>query len=416
MEKALTKEGYKVISAADGMDAVQLLQTKRPDLAIVDMNMPHLSGLDVIKMTRNFDKKIPFIMVSALMKTDVKEQLRLYGVRQTFKKPVDINDLCEKIKQLLQPTTTVLVADDDDAVRMMFCEFLRDEGYNVISAEDGYHAIRDILYNKIDLVFLDLNMPGLDGIEVLRTMRKNEETTKVIVISAYGDDKTREDLKKFDISDFIDKPVELETIRRKTYQTLGSHKLYTNEQNIIIELWGNISNLSLFKFQTIDQLELNKNIIIDLQHTSSLSRDIINLFPRIYAVSKAVKRSVVLIGADAFLKEIFSGDEIYLKFPRFANRNTALKSMSITIEQKSGYEQKKTASTSSAEMPPDNEQTVSPDQNKYVLINHLKVGMQVAESLYNEDGSIILKKGTILTPLIIRKLKNTDIKELPIKE
>jgi CheY-like chemotaxis protein len=83
--------------------------------------------------------------------------------------------------------TSVLVVDDDEAIRDVIAEVLRDEGYNVISAENGAEALREIKREPHpDLVLLDLMMPVMSGWEVLELLQANEELSRipVVVVSA----------------------------------------------------------------------------------------------------------------------------------------------------------------------------------------------------------------------------------------
>jgi DNA-binding response OmpR family regulator len=83
---------------------------------------------------------------------------------------------------------TVLIVEDNEDLLNSYEETLNREGYNTFKALDGYQALDTMVKNvgSIDLVLLDLMMPGVDGLEVLRTMRDNEEkygTVPVVILS-----------------------------------------------------------------------------------------------------------------------------------------------------------------------------------------------------------------------------------------
>jgi DNA-binding response OmpR family regulator len=83
---------------------------------------------------------------------------------------------------------TVLIVEDNEDLLNSYEETLNREGYNTFKALDGYQALDTMAKNvgSIDLVLLDLMMPGVDGLEVLRTMRDNEEkygTVPVVILS-----------------------------------------------------------------------------------------------------------------------------------------------------------------------------------------------------------------------------------------
>jgi DNA-binding response OmpR family regulator len=83
---------------------------------------------------------------------------------------------------------TVLIVEDNEDLLNSYEETLNREGYNTFKALDGYQALDTMVKNvgSIDLVLLDLMMPGVDGLEVLRTMRDNEEkygTVPVVILT-----------------------------------------------------------------------------------------------------------------------------------------------------------------------------------------------------------------------------------------
>ena len=99
----------------------------------------------------------------------------------------------------------ILIVDDELGVRESLKMILMP-GYQVHTAVDGEEALLSIQKDQIDLVALDLRMPGLPGIEVLRQIKKNDPDIEVIVITAYG---TAEDVKEAvrnGAGDFITKP------------------------------------------------------------------------------------------------------------------------------------------------------------------------------------------------------------------
>jgi CheY-like chemotaxis protein len=93
----------------------------------------------------------------------------------------------------------VLVVDDDEAIRDVVAEVLRDEGYSVVCAENGAQALREIEGDHHpDLVLLDLMMPVMSGWEVLEQLQANQELARipVVVVSAMSAPGAREHLAK----------------------------------------------------------------------------------------------------------------------------------------------------------------------------------------------------------------------------
>ena len=82
---------------------------------------------------------------------------------------------------------SILVIDDDAAVREMFRDILEEEGHRVVTASDGKAGLLLAEEKGVDLVFLDLKMPGMNGAEVLRQLRAAKPNLPVTVITAFAD-------------------------------------------------------------------------------------------------------------------------------------------------------------------------------------------------------------------------------------
>jgi DNA-binding response OmpR family regulator len=79
----------------------------------------------------------------------------------------------------------ILVIDDEDAIRKSFVLSLEDTGYEVDTADSGMKGIEMELKNRYDLIFLDLKMPGMNGVETLRELRKIDKVIPVYIITAF---------------------------------------------------------------------------------------------------------------------------------------------------------------------------------------------------------------------------------------
>jgi len=114
---------------------------------------------------------------------------------------------------------SILIVDDEMAVRESLRQILKPQ-YEVFTAADGHEALECVRQNKIDLITLDLKMPGLSGIDVLREVKKLRDDVEVIIITAYGTTTNAGESIYFGAGDFIIKPFDVFDINTKVKKSL----------------------------------------------------------------------------------------------------------------------------------------------------------------------------------------------------
>ena len=107
---------------------------------------------------------------------------------------------------------TILVVDDEPSIVQSLSGLLLDEGFEVMTAGNGYEALQQIESNAPDLVLLDIWMPGLDGIETLKEIKKTSPRIHVIMITGHGTIETAVQATKLGAFDFIEKPLAFEKV------------------------------------------------------------------------------------------------------------------------------------------------------------------------------------------------------------
>jgi DNA-binding NtrC family response regulator len=117
---------------------------------------------------------------------------------------------------------TILVVDDEDALRNVLSSELQSEGYSVVSAGDGDEAINILQQKTFDLVLLDIKMPRVDGFEVLRFIKERFDKTKVIMLTGFADLKNAIESKKLGAEDFVSKPYDLVDLLTTIERVLSS--------------------------------------------------------------------------------------------------------------------------------------------------------------------------------------------------
>lgn len=100
----------------------------------------------------------------------------------------------------------ILVVDDEPVARQSLSDILRLEGYGVTSVPNGQAAVEYVRTHAVDLMIVDLRMPGMDGLEVIQVVNQTSPDTEVILLTAYGSTETAVQALRLRIHDYLLKP------------------------------------------------------------------------------------------------------------------------------------------------------------------------------------------------------------------
>jgi len=103
----------------------------------------------------------------------------------------------------------ILVADDEETIRAILKDELEEEGYAITTAVGGEDAIRLLRQDKFDLVLADIKMPRADGFDVLRTVKAEQPSVRVIMLTGFADLKNAIESKRLGADDFVSKPYDI---------------------------------------------------------------------------------------------------------------------------------------------------------------------------------------------------------------
>jgi DNA-binding response OmpR family regulator len=204
LEKRLIAQGYSVITAYNGNNALSTVMSKYPDLIILDRILGDMLGEEVaVKLRRDpKTRDIPIIFLSALFsEKDEVERGHVFNNEKMLAKPYDMKKLLTMIEKLLsaserksishkssegdRPMDTkisVLVIEDEEDIRKVVEYRLKSDGFDVYSAADGPTGLKIAEDKTPDVILLDWVMPKMSGLEVLCNLKQNERTRDIIVI------------------------------------------------------------------------------------------------------------------------------------------------------------------------------------------------------------------------------------------
>lgn len=218
LKNYLVKSGAITQEAEDGVIAWDVLENIRSkglrpfDMILIDKNMPELDGLSLAKkiMEREETKNPLLLMLTSDNKPGDIALSRTIGVQSLIVKPILRNDLLLAISKVLQghvntvqeippvipktPATEflkVLLVDDNEDNRQVIKAFLKNKPFNITEAKNGQEAVIFFGQKEYDIVFMDMQMPVMDGytaVEVMRTIEANNgrSFTPIVALSAFA--------------------------------------------------------------------------------------------------------------------------------------------------------------------------------------------------------------------------------------
>ena len=215
----------------------------------------------------------------------------------------------------MNATKTVLVIDDEAATLTMFRLFLNAYGYSVLTAENGETGLRLVRERRPGIVFTDLKMPGMDGFEVLKQIKKTAPETEVVVITGHGD---MDRALNLDATDFINKPIgrsALDAALKRAEARLDDDRRDTEPLCMaissgvgILSIHGTLSGRHKDLFTTSLQRALDsgaKGIVISFDNYSAVDGTGIALLTRLLSEARAAGTPVYIAGLSENFKTIF---------------------------------------------------------------------------------------------------------------
>ena len=185
MKDILEIKGYDATTATSGHEALELVRENGYHLALMDIKMPVMNGVETFKKIKNIALDTPVIMMTAFSVEELIQESLQNGAFGIIKKPVDFDKLFNLIEMATDMSSMILMADDDKNICENIKGLLVEKGYNVKIATDGDSAIERARENKFDVMILDMKLPPLNGLETYLAIRNIRPNLTVIIITGY---------------------------------------------------------------------------------------------------------------------------------------------------------------------------------------------------------------------------------------
>lgn len=200
----LGDDGYDVTVAATGEEAIELCSRECFDVILMDVRMPGINGVEAFRQIRRHQEGVRVILMSAYSLEDLKKAALDEGAIAFLSKPLDLQQTVKLISEVKD--TAILVVEEDESISAPLQAALKEQGYRVTVAASPHDALELVEQIRFDLIFVDVNLPAMNGLELYLAVKRITPTAVVIMITGMED--------KFD-------RLAREALRRNAYTVLN---------------------------------------------------------------------------------------------------------------------------------------------------------------------------------------------------
>jgi two-component system cell cycle response regulator len=219
----LMLEGYEVQGCEDAVQALEVLSCGAlPDLVLMDISLPGMDGLSLTRQLKAEPRfaAIPIVAMTAFaMKGDDRKALQA-GCSGYITKPIDTRRFPAQVAAFMAKREgdaaqlKIMIVEDHRIDLKLAGDMARLSGHVVLSNTTAEQAIESLSQSHPDVVLLDLNLPGMDGLSFVRMIKADPKTRHlpVVAVTAYPDDYRREELMAAGCAAYLVKPVDMQRL------------------------------------------------------------------------------------------------------------------------------------------------------------------------------------------------------------
>jgi len=217
----LERAGYTVSVATSKVEGLWSFQHEKPVLVMASVHVRRGIGWDLVEDLRQREPDVPLVVLASAASPKAEETAAGLGCAGYISKEAPMRDL-EKallamVRRILPEPSPgavpskgrVLVVDDDEQILSLLKRFLERKGYEVRTAPNGVDGLAMVKVHRPHVMLLDLNMPVMNGMEVLQRLRDIDKEVAVMVITGTGDEGLGREALQKGAMDYISKPLDL---------------------------------------------------------------------------------------------------------------------------------------------------------------------------------------------------------------
>ncbi len=227
----LKSHGHEVLIAYNGHDALASYMQCRPHFTLLDLRMPEMDGIEVLKQIRAIDPNAVVMILTGWGTDQLEEQARRLGATDFLSKKLSLDSILASMERLLTPsdktpspaaktgtapvvpaTDTILLIDNNPKTREAFAQFLKLHGFQIHTAQDGTTALQLLDRERPQLIVLDADILDMKGVELLRQLRARNYTGGIVMMTATQGEDLLKEVWDMDSVDILGKPVEPERL------------------------------------------------------------------------------------------------------------------------------------------------------------------------------------------------------------
>ena len=177
-------QGYEVAAAEDGFQAIEAATETDFDLIFMDIQMPGINGVQTYREIKQIRPESIVVMMTGFAVEELVKDALDEGVFSVIYKPFD-TDRVVKLVEAVHRTVVILVVDDRSSDRKTLRMVLDENGYRVAEADDGTQAIDMVKDRHYDVIFMDIHMPGKDGVSAFDEIKRVDPEARVIFTTGF---------------------------------------------------------------------------------------------------------------------------------------------------------------------------------------------------------------------------------------